>query len=301
MAIMKAKILRLLNFFSLIAIASTALSFFSHDFYLADILSNFRFQYFLYLFVISIVNFIFTKKILGAIAFIFCLVNLYFFLPLMSKTQALNKPIKIFYANVLSQNKNYRGLINQIEKEDPHIIGLLEINSSWASALAPIMAKYPHMIIIPQEDNFGLALYSKEEFLDVEEIKSEMGLSSIVASFADYQLFLTHPYPPISSDSWKSRNSHYQEIVKKFKGSSSPLILIGDFNSAPWSVHLQEMSESLELNLVNGLQCTWPTHFPPGFRLGLDHAFVSKNIKASKRILNAFGSDHLPFLLEIEP
>jgi endonuclease/exonuclease/phosphatase (EEP) superfamily protein YafD len=296
---MKVKILNLLNLFSLVAILATIISFFGRDFYFSDILANFRIQYILYLLAITVINIIASKKSMAILSVAFCAINIYLLTPFYSKATSLSLPKKIFYANVLSQNKNFRGLINQIEKEDPHIIALIEINSAWASALAPIMAKYPHMIIIPQEDNFGLALYSKEEFLDVEEIKSEMGLSSILASFSEYHLFLTHPFPPVSSDTWKSRNSHYQEIVKKFKGSSTPLVLIGDFNSAPWSVHLQEMSESLELKIVNGLQCTWPSYFPPGFRIGLDHAYVSKKIKASKRILNDFDSDHLPFLLEI--
>ena len=72
------------------------------------------------------------------------------------------QPVTIMSANVLTSNRTHGALIGLIQRTDPDIIVLTEVDRRWVDALSPLMARYPHRILHPRSDNFGIAVLARQ-------------------------------------------------------------------------------------------------------------------------------------------
>ncbi|SDZ78930.1 Uncharacterized conserved protein YafD, endonuclease/exonuclease/phosphatase (EEP) superfamily [Rubrimonas cliftonensis] len=87
-----------------------------------------------------------------------------------------------------------------------------------------------------------------------------------------------------------------------------PLIVLGDFNAAPWSVAVSRVAEQLGVAPVGGLRMTWRSKLAgllgplgPLMSLPLDHALVSPGIGVEEvRSFELPGSDHRGLLLRLQ-
>ena len=65
--------------------------------------------------------------------------------------------------NVRSENTRHDLVIAEIRRRDPDVLVLLEVNDRWLEMLAEVIASYPHTILQPRADNFGIAVLSRHE------------------------------------------------------------------------------------------------------------------------------------------
>ncbi|MBW8882437.1 MAG: endonuclease/exonuclease/phosphatase family protein, partial [Asticcacaulis sp.] len=78
------------------------------------------------------------------------------------------------------------------------------------------------------------------------------------------------------------------------------LVVMGDFNSAPWSNLQEGFRTGTGLDNRGRLAFTWPSWAPGMFRLPIDQIFVKGGIVARDvRAGPPMGSDHLPILGDI--
>ena len=68
-------------------------------------------------------------------------------------------------ANVYTANQRHDQLISLIHERKPDVVVLVETDSRWLRALDGPLAAYPHRVLHPREDNFGIALYSRVHLL----------------------------------------------------------------------------------------------------------------------------------------
>ena len=279
-------------------------SLLENTFYLSDLLVQFRYQYlcvFLFLFLFNL----FLKKFSFSIAYsIMALINVLSLYPTWSNIHHIEYPdLRIYFANLLSTNKEYSIFYQDISKENPDVIVLQEVNERWRRELIPLSEEYSYNILIPREDNFGMAVFSKLKILEQEIIKGEAQVESILFKIKingqGTTILSTHPLPPVSPNYWRLRNKQYIEVGKYLNRTQGLKILIGDLNSVPWSSHLNRLSEVTNLIPVNTFHGTWNSSFPSGMRLRLDHALISPELKGRLEVLGDIGSDHLPFVLDI--
>ncbi|MCU0722292.1 MAG: hypothetical protein MUC63_01500, partial [Planctomycetes bacterium] len=71
-------------------------------------------------------------------------------------------PFRVLSANVHTANSDFASVLAAVERERPDVVVLLEVDSRWSKALAPLDAAYPFRAFSPSDgDNFGIAILSR--------------------------------------------------------------------------------------------------------------------------------------------
>lgn len=177
-----------------------------------------------------------------------------------------------------------------------------EYSSRWGHLQEALKEEYPHQISEVREDNFGMALVSKREFLSEEvffftdEILPSLGVEFF---FMKKKVFLlaTHPMPPAGAENTDLRNRQLLEVGNFLADSSGSIILVGDLNTSPWSPVFKNLQgvTGLQNSMKGfGIQPTWPAFIPPLW-VPLDHLLHSPDFYVkSRKIGPDVGSDHFP-------
>lgn len=66
--------------------------------------------------------------------------------------------IKLISANVLTSNPDAQALLDWVRQENPDLLILLEVNTTWLKKLAPLHEQFPYREDYPRSDNFGISL-----------------------------------------------------------------------------------------------------------------------------------------------
>ena len=218
--------------------------------------------------------------------------------------------VRLLQINVHTANRQHEAVENLVADRKPDILALLEVNERWLEALAGLHRHYPHRIERPQNDNFGIALFSRFPFEDLHFRRlNHDGIYMVVGRFSfgstPITLAVAHPVPPAGPAYSALRNEQLDqlsEILRSFRDSE--IILLGDLNTSPWSPVYRRFEQSAGLHNCArgfGLLPTWPTGFRP-LMIPLDHCLLSSGLRAvSLEAGPEVGSDHLPVLVEIVP
>jgi endonuclease/exonuclease/phosphatase (EEP) superfamily protein YafD len=199
----------------------------------------------------------------------------------------------------LSSNPDKQGYIKYLRQQNADLILLLEVDLDWARAARELSDEYPHQLVRPRGDNFGLALFSRYELVDARVDPLTSGLPTIIANVQldDHQVTFigSHPLPPIGTERFESRNTQIKALSTKVRESERPVILCGDLNTTPWSPSFKELlatSELCDARVGFGLQPTWPAK-PWPFAIPIDHILISPEITATSFSVGPLlGSDH---------
>lgn len=117
----------------------------------------------------------------------------------------------------------------------------------------------------------------------------------------DVFLLGTHPLPPDSSEYARLRNDQLRNIAALVRNQRSPVIVIGDLNTTPWSPLFVDLLRDGRLKNTSkgcGLFGSLPAWLPLA-RIPLDHCLVSGAIQVTvKRLGPRVGTDHLPVTVE---
>lgn len=300
---------------SLLALLATVicsvLGMFSKAHLIFDLASHFRPHYAIAACIALIIFFFYRSYWLALLSVIVLIFNLTFIVPwYFGNQEAASKEredIKLFVSNVLGSNRDYRSIISLIEKENPDIIVVMEINGGWVNALSVIKKKYMHSKLVPREDSFGIGVYSKLPILmESVEYFGLSGAPSIVLSLGSAQgnvtLLATHPMSPVGADRLKSRNKQLLDIAQEAQKIEGPLIVAGDLNTTMWSSHYRQLEKNGNLRNARrgfGINATWPS--PLGILgIPIDHVLVSDDILVvDLKVGESIGSDHLPLIVEL--
>jgi endonuclease/exonuclease/phosphatase (EEP) superfamily protein YafD len=288
---------------------ATVAGFLGRYWWILDLASHFRAQYFVILGVSAIVFLLDRRFAPGIFAAIFSLVNLGSLLPFYRK-QTRNTPkekaYRVLLSNVLRINQSYDRLNQLVRASDPDLIALIEISQEWMQALAPIRADYPYEKCVVRSDDYGLAVLSRIPFKNTEiQYFGGSDRPSIVACLEldgrNLTVVITHPPPPKSKAEAQARNLQFGEIAEYAACHDSNLMLMGDLNITPWSPYFRGLLREGKFNdsrVGFGLQPSWPTGIP-FLRIPIDHILVSAGFSLYERKLGPkIGSDHFPVILD---
>ena len=211
------------------------------------------------------------------------------------------------FINVEAANTDHAAVLAVIRETRPDLIGLAEVNDRWLDNLQEIRDEYPHVLSLPRNDNFGIALFSRLplEQGSVEFIGSS-ALPSILARVntvvGPWQVLVTHPVPPVSRFAFDGRNDQFVGLTRTLADLPDPKLVLGDLNSTLWSPYLRDFRRAAGLRSAStGLRAfhTWPAGMPL-LALGLDHCLYSEPAQlAGYRVLSSIGSDHYPILCRL--
>lgn len=211
--------------------------------------------------------------------------------------------LKVFSANVYQYNRAYHRTLQQIRATDPDIIFLLETDEGWAQGVKELAQDYPHQLLAPQDNTYGLLFFSRfplEQASVMRLVKKDIPSIEAVLCLPDgpkIKLWGLHPEPPVPGENLyaTAKDKELMQVALKVKDCRMPAVVFGDLNDVAWS-HTTELfrktSRLLDPRRGRGFYSTfsayhWFIRFP------LDYIFCSKEFGlVQMKRLPKNGSDH---------
>ena len=288
--------------------AATLVGFFGHLFWVFDLFSHFRVQIF-QAFLVLIGIALWRRRNKQAVVFVLlACINYAVVLPFYfgRPPVATEPPVRAMLMNLNASNGNTERVLAAIRAADPDLLLLEEVTPRWAGELCVLAADYRYRVSDSRDDCFGIMLLSKFPLSRTNVVViGDAGVPSIIANVhlprGEISLIGTHPVPPISSPYFKHRNEQLSALPSFVRGQKKPVLLIGDLNVSPWSVHFIRLlkDSGLKNSMARfGFQPTWPVS-QRFLRIPLDQLLHDEKIIIHNRVIGAdVGSDHFPLIVD---
>lgn len=235
--------------------------------------------------------------------------------------------LKVMSVNLWHIAPDRRSTVETLMASDAEIIGFVEMTPEWRRALAPVIARYPHRVdcfaIEPDCETMLLSTWPIERPVAGRIWKANpiVAGGDILWRNRRLTVLVTHLTRPLvrkedsrwydaaapdpaaylgSSVPFNRQATQAGRLAKFLNGRAEDLVLLGDFNAAPWSRVQRAFRAKTGLHTQAGWIATWPAQLPWLLRLPLDHVLARGH-----PVVAAFGagphidSDHLPVLAEI--
>ncbi|NEU13237.1 endonuclease [Methylobacterium sp. BTF04] len=216
--------------------------------------------------------------------------------------------VSILIANVLESNRDHAALLDLVARHDPDLLLLLETDATWAAALAPLRASYPHVVAQPQGNTYGLMFYSRLALTDpqvrflLQDDVPSVRTGVTLRSGERFTFYGVHPRPPHPGQSSAPRDAELVMVAREVKAAGGPAVVGGDLNDVAWSktnALFQTIGGLLDPRIGRGLYPTFNAKWPM-LRWPLDHVFFSDDfLLVDLQRLPHIGSDHFPILISL--
>ena len=225
--------------------------------------------------------------------------------------QNVEQQISLLVANVLTPNHKYHLLLEQIDRLQPDVVLTLETDQIWQEALKPIEADYPYRVAVPQDNLYGMHLYSRLPLADTEvkfilsDETPSIHTTIRLRSGLDVQLYCLHPKPPSPMEAKDStlRDAELLIVGDQIKDIDESCIVMGDLNDVAWSRTtrlFQRISGLLDPRVGRYFMNTFHADYPL-LRWSLDHIFHSTDFGlVEMKRLPHIGSDHFPIYVVLQ-
>ncbi|TGE01992.1 endonuclease [Methylobacterium nonmethylotrophicum] len=216
--------------------------------------------------------------------------------------------VAILIVNVLQSNRDYDRLLTLVAETDPDLILALETDAGWRDALFHLRARYPHGADQPQDNTYGLLLYSRLPLDDVrvrflvEDDVPSVRARVTLPSGERFTFHGVHPRPPHPGQSSATRDGELILVAREVARDGGPAVVAGDLNDVAWSRTtrlFQAIGGLLDPRVGRGAYPTFHARWPM-LRWPLDHVFFTEHFLLSRlERLPDIGSDHFPILIAL--
>jgi endonuclease/exonuclease/phosphatase (EEP) superfamily protein YafD len=235
--------------------------------------------------------------------------------PVQVKRSARRAPdpriFRILISNVRMENTQHHRLLEVIRDADPDLVLAVETDAAWAKGLAPLKADYPYHVAQPQENYYGLMLFSRLPLIDPRvDFLVQYDIPSVhtgleLRSGDRVYLHGIHPRPPepIRDQHSTPRDAELVIVGRSIESAGDrPTIVAGDLNDVAWSSTSElflRLSGLLDPRIGRGFYNSYNADHRL-LRYPLDHVFHSNHFQiVLLRRLPHIGSDHYPMLIEL--
>jgi endonuclease/exonuclease/phosphatase (EEP) superfamily protein YafD len=212
--------------------------------------------------------------------------------------------IGMVVANVRTDDPDAGALADFIAAQQPDLLLLLECDDKRLEQLKRRLADYPYSVFNSRDDSYGMALYSKLEFVQPHvRLLSGDETPSIHTGvrLKNGDLFRVHglhPPPPAP----QGRDAELLIVGRELTHDVLPCIVAGDLNDVPWSDTarlFRHVSGLLDPRIGRSPLPTFPVHFSL-LRFPLDHVFLSPEFRLIEFGRGPdVGSDHFPLFVKV--
>ncbi len=234
--------------------------------------------------------------------------------------------LTVLSANLWHSATGHEGTIKVLLASDADVIGLLEVTPAWRAALGPLLAKYPHRVdCLDTEGDCKAMLLSKLPIANPVAGRIWRMTPMVVGGDVEWNgrtvtIFATHWFRPVKRSAASRWGEHDAErsaylapglplsrqagqaglFAKYLNRQPRDLILMGDFNSVPWSRVQRAFRDKTGLDNETGWSSSWPSSLPWPLRLPIDHILARGHLAVTKFSIGPkTDSDHYPVIAEI--
>ncbi len=178
--------------------------------------------------------------------------------------------LKVMTHNVFGLNYDIARVDAAIRAEDPDIVALQEFFPEQAGLAQLLKDRYPYFVQCRGGKRANLALFSKlnfEPIMRVEDCppnaRGEQRTAHITARFVlrdgtTFSLLTTHMDWPYPAERQRDQFDAAAEAINAIEG---PLLVVGDFNSTPWSYAMKHFEAATGLARETRNLLTYPELF----------------------------------------
>jgi len=225
-----------------------------------------------------------------------------------NRTAITARTFSLLSANVLMENQDTAAFLAIVDQYDPDLLLVMEPNEWWMAQLQPLRDRYPHYIEQPQENHYGMALYSRFPLQETEiHYFEDDGTPAIYTVFqlpaGDEVIFYgEHPRPPLPENSVRAADKELINVANRALAADRPVVVAGDFNDVPWSYTVEtfaSISHLRDIRVGRGFYNTFDAN-SRFLRLPIDHIFLSPGlglIELADPI--RFSSDHFALFAQV--
>lgn len=208
--------------------------------------------------------------------------------------------LKVASFNTWRMNPTLDALEAEINRLDADVVVLTEFPPNRAALAQRLKVRYPHQHDCHALPGCHFMILSKTPLSETGVSKPLHGYYYIRARLGPERggvtVFGVHTLRfPFSTLQFKQAAA----LRKAVAASPGPLVVMGDFNTTPYSRLLGDFQDQTGLNRLTSLP-TWPAtwHFP---QIAIDHIFASPALipLSAEHIGNNAGSDHYPVSLTL--
>ncbi|MEK6479550.1 endonuclease/exonuclease/phosphatase family protein [Catalinimonas sp. 4WD22] len=219
-----------------------------------------------------------------------------------------DRQLSILNANVRQKNRKPDRLKELLAEEQPDIVIMHETNQYWHEQMEYLKNEYPYHVLLPQENTYGMLLYSRLEIKDKKVAHlCEDGVPSIhlqlkLRNGESINLHAIHPKPPEIGSHTQDRDTEIVYVGKLIGKNDAPSIMAGDLNDVPWSKALilfRNLSNMIDPRRGRGFYNTFNAKFPL-FRYPLDFINFTGHFRLLEiRRERYIHSDHFPLYVKL--
>lgn len=218
-----------------------------------------------------------------------------------------SRALSLLYGNVQETNATPDGLARRLIARGADVLVTSETPRALAERLA---AHYPHRLVTGTRGNSRrTAIWSRfplrEGRLHLNNTVAPTGASAVVELGGGVRLGLIGAHFSRPTESAQPRQvAALGEIAA---GLPRPLVVVGDFNAAPWSATLTRAAALSDTRIAGGYRVTWKGAYatplgalPEPWGHQIDHVLVSGEVGIeSIETLPLPGSDHAGLLARL--
>jgi len=210
----------------------------------------------------------------------------------------------ILTINIHKDNPFKKNFLNRLNEINPDILLLLEADDKWCSALHELKNQYPYMLVKPQHDRHGIALYSKHPIedgfinhivnTDIPSIDCYLNIRGRRVHFYGIHPELPSPTQPMSV---KDRDAEVLRLASRLRDKKETSMVSGNFNIPIWSKTsflFTKESGLVDPRIGRGFYPTLSALSPKVLRLPVDQLFHTKDIECTDlETVAVKGAQHL--------
>ncbi|MEP0944864.1 MAG: endonuclease/exonuclease/phosphatase family protein [Rhizobiaceae bacterium] len=226
----------------------------------------------------------------------------------MADSQRATGPdeLSVLQLNIRFNNQQVERTTKLVLQVQPDFVLLQEITRNNEAVLSQLLAAYPHQWHCHRRGIGSVAVLSRYPFAQHQDSTclETRGFAQAKVQVGERILTLASfhsrwPFP-------RSQPRQMRALQADFEGLDHPLVLAGDFNSAPWSAAVQRAARWTRTKPAEGMVMTWGSRFSVirdliGPSLPIDQIMISPELSFQQRIvLEDIGSDHYPILTRLK-
>lgn len=290
----------------------TFTAFFGGAYWLLELTTHFRLQYFVLSFFFLLVFALMKLWRWAGVALLCLAINATFVLPWYLPAKSVQaggggQKLRLLLSNVLWDNEHRSAVIEMARREQPDLAFFQEVTYQWAKELEALRTDFPNYRLDPAEDAGGLASFSRIPFVRAEQaplthLNGPAAIFQINVGDKLVSIVSVHAPPPAGKENFDNRTEILKQTAEFVNTLPEPKIVIGDLNTTMWSPYYKRFVESTGLVNVRegfGVLPSWPTFMPP-MSIPIDQCLVSSGIQViNVRTGSRIGSDHVPLIVEL--